>query len=159
MKASGRTGMRNKGDSESLLNFTSRRFQMRSKITLALGLVGLLALGSVYAVQGTPGALKAKIDFAFTAGGKVLPAGEYEFRADESAPVFRIQGAGKTGDVVSIITRLTRELRQEPQTASLVFDVVGGKDILSEIWIPGVDGFLVQMTKGAHTHKVVKIEK
>lgn len=130
---------------------------MNSKIALVLGLMCLLAFGSVYAGQSTDGLLKAKIDFPFSVGGKVLPAGQYEFRADDLASVFRIQGAGKTGDVVNIITRLTTELRGEPKVASLVFDVVGGKDILSEIWIPGVDGYLVQMTKGAHPHKVVKI--
>lgn len=130
---------------------------MRSKITLALALVGLLALGSVYAGQSTSETMKAKIDFAFTAGGKVLPAGEYEFRADESAPVFRIQGVGKTGDVVNIITRLSKDMRMEPNGADLVFDVVGNQYILSEIWIPGVDGYLVQATKGSHTHKVVKV--
>lgn len=130
---------------------------MRSKITLALLIAGLLALGTVYAGQSTAEAVKAKVDFAFTAGGKVLPAGDYEFRVDEAAPIIRIQGAGKAGDVVNIITRLTTELRTEPQVASLVFDVVGNKHILSEVWIPGVDGFLVQATKGNHSHKVVKV--
>jgi hypothetical protein len=129
---------------------------VRNKVVLTLGLVGLLALGMAFAVQGTA-VMKAKIDFAFTAGGKMLPAGEYEFRADEEAPVFRIQGAGKEGDVVNIITRLTTDLRQEPQVASLVFDVVGTKYVLSEIWIPGLDGYLVQTTKGEHKHKVVKV--
>lgn len=129
---------------------------MRSKIILALAVAGLLALGSVYAAQSAE-TVKAKIDFAFSAGGKVLPAGEYEFQKDDAAYVFRIQGQGKTGDIVNIVTSLTRELHSEPQAASLVFDVVGNKYILSEIWIPGYDGYLVQATKGRHTHKIVKV--
>ncbi|MEN6560707.1 MAG: hypothetical protein ABFD52_08035 [Acidobacteriota bacterium] len=129
---------------------------MRSRIILALAVAGLMALGSVYAAQSAE-AVKAKIDFAFAAGGKVLPAGEYEFQKDDAAYVFRIQGQGKTGDIVNIVTSLTRDLHAEPQAASLVFDVVGNKYILSEIWIPGYDGYLVQATKGRHTHKIVKV--
>lgn len=130
---------------------------MKSRIALALGVVSLLALGSVYAVQSTAEVLKAKIDFAFSAGNKVLPAGEYVFTKDDNAQAFRIQGAGKTGDIVNIITQLSGEVRINPKGAALVFDTVGNKYILSEIWIPGVDGFLVQVTKEPHTHKVVKI--
>lgn len=44
-----------------------------------------------------------------------------------------------------------------PSFAGLVFDVVGDKNVLSEIWIPGVDGYLIQVSKGHHTHKVVKV--
>ena len=130
---------------------------MKSRIALALGVVSLLALGQVYAVQMTAEVLKAKIDFAFSVGNKVLPAGEYVFTKDEQVQAFRIQGAGKTGDVVNIITLLSREVGANPKGAALVFDTVGDKYILSEIWIPGIDGYLVQVTKGAHTHKVVKI--
>lgn len=130
---------------------------MRSRIMLALAIAGLMALGTVYAGQASAESIKANIEFAFSAGGKMLPAGEYVFQKDDAASVFRIQGKGKTGDIVNIITSLTRDLHAEPQAASLVFDVVGNKYILSEIWIPGYDGYLVQATKGHHTHKVVKV--
>ena len=130
---------------------------MKPRIALALGVVSLIALGSVYAAQSTAEVLKAKIDFAFSVGNKVLPAGEYVFTKDEGAQAFRIQGAGNTRHMVNIITQLSGEVRANPKGAALVFDTVGDKYILSEIWIPGVEGFLVQVTKGAHTHKVVKI--
>jgi hypothetical protein len=40
-----------------------------------------------------------------------------------------------------------------------VFDVVGDSYILSEIWLPAGDGYLVAATKGPHTHKTVKAKK
>ena len=128
---------------------------MRTKIGFVMGLVCLMAVGSLFAGQSTAEMLKAKIDFAFVAGGKTLPAGEYEFRKDDATQTFRIQGAGSTGDIVNIITELSAGVRNNPQAASLVFDQVGDKYVLSEIWIPGLDGYLVQVTKGHHTHKVV----
>jgi hypothetical protein len=130
---------------------------MRTKISMVLALVGLLALGSLYAGQSTAEVLKAKIDFPFIAGGRALPAGVYEFRKDDAAQVFRIQGAGRTGDVVNIITELAGNLRMNPEGNSLVFDIVNNKYVLSEIWIPGSNGYLVEATKGPHAHKVVKI--
>lgn len=130
---------------------------MRSRIVLSLGLVALLALPALYAGQSTSEAIKAKIDFSFNAGGKTLPAGEYEFRKDDATQTFRIQGMGRTGDTVNIITELSGEVRMNPSFAGLVFDVVGDKYVLAEIWIPGLDGYLVQVTKGHHTHKVVQV--
>ncbi len=130
---------------------------MRSRITLALGLVALLALASVYAGQSTAEVIKAKLDFAFIVAGKTLPAGEYEFRKDDASQTFRIQGMGRTGDVVNIITELSGEVRMNPAFGGLVFDIVGDKYYLAEIWIPGLDGYLVQATKGHHTHKVVQV--
>lgn len=129
---------------------------MRKGIVLALGLAGLLALGPLFAGQTTAELIKAKVDFEFVAGSKTLPAGEYEFRKEDTTQTFRIQGMGKAGDIVNIITELSSEVRQNPQGAMLVFDVVGDKYVLSEIWIPGLDGYLVQVTKGHHKHMVVK---
>src|SRR5512135_190166 len=131
---------------------------MRKGIALALGLAGLLALGPLFAGQSTAEVIKVKVDFEFVAGGKTLPAGEYEFRKDDATQTFRIQGMGRTGDIVNIITELSSEVRQNPQGANLVFDMVGDKYVLSEIWIPGLDGYLVQETKGHHKHMVVKVK-
>ncbi len=132
---------------------------MKTKITLALGLMGLMALASVFAGQWTAEAIKAKIDFPFTAGVKMLPAGEYTFSAVNGDQEFRVQGAGKEGAVVNVITRMSGDIHTSSEDAHLVFDVVGGKYTLAEVWIPGIDGFVLQVTKGAHTHKVVNVTR
>lgn len=128
---------------------------MKARIMVAVGIFVLLAGMSMYA---QPQALKAKIDFSFTVEGKVLPAGQYEFTRDSLAQVFRVEGEGKNIALVPILTRLSGEMHTTPQDAHLVFDVVDGKYMLSELWIPGEDGYLVLATKGKHEHKVMNIE-
>jgi hypothetical protein len=132
---------------------------VKTKIMLVLGLIGLVAVGSGFAAQATAESLKVKIDFQFTAGGKVLPPGEYEFTAVNNDQDIRIQGEGKNSATVNVITRLAAEIHSTPQDAHLVFDVVGGTDTLAEIWIPGQDGYVLQVTKAKHTHKVLNIQR
>jgi hypothetical protein len=126
---------------------------VKTKILLTVGLMVVFAVMAGYA-QESP--LKAKIDFAFKAEGKVLPAGDYEFVRDNNAMTFRVQGAGKMGAIVPILTRLSGEMHLMPREAHVVFDVVGDTYLLSEIWLPAEDGYLVLATKGTHTHKTVK---
>ncbi len=56
------------------------------------------------------------------------------------------------------MTRLSGEIHTTPQDAHLVFDKVGDTYLLSELWIPGEDGYLLQITKGAHEHIVLNIK-
>ena len=56
------------------------------------------------------------------------------------------------------MTRLSGEIHTTPQDAHLVFDKVGDTYLLSELWIPGKDGYLPQITKGAHEHIVLNIK-
>lgn len=130
---------------------------MKTKMTLALGLIVLLAAGSALMGQAPARILKAKIDFEFGVAGKVLPMGDYEFVVTGDGQVVRVQGQGKSVEMANVITRLAAEMHTTPQDAHLVFDVVGTNHFLSEVWIPGEDGYLVHSTKGAHTHKVVNI--
>ncbi len=132
---------------------------MKTKMLLALGLVAVLAVTSGYGRQTTTSSLKAQIDFPFTVEGKILPPGPYKFVRDTLSTVFRVQGEGKNGVLAPILTRVAGEMRTTPQDACLVFDVVGDTYLLSEIWIPGEDGYLVLATKGQHMHKVIKAQR
>jgi hypothetical protein len=68
-----------------------------------------------------------------------------------------VQGEGK--DVMAtVLTRLGGEMRSMPKGTHLVFDKVGELNLLSEIWVPGEDGFLLLATKGLHAHKTVIIK-
>ena len=129
---------------------------MKRKIMLTVGLIALLAVTSGYGQQWQ---LKAKMDFPFTVGSTVLPAGEYEFVRDNLATIFRVTDGDKNSALAPIITRLAGAKHTTPQDAHLVFDVVGETHFLSEIWIPGEDGYLVQSTKGKHEHKVINITR
>jgi hypothetical protein len=69
---------------------------------------------------------------------------------------FRVQG--KEGAIVPILTRMASSIHTTAEDSHLTFDVVGDTYLLSEIWIPTEDGYLLQMTKGPHTHKVVNVK-
>jgi hypothetical protein len=127
---------------------------VKTKIMVAAVIFVFLSVMSVY---GQHPSLNAKIDFAFSVEGKVLPAGPYEFVRDTDATVFRIKGEGNNAALATIQTRLAGEMHKTPQDAHLVFDVIGGKYMLSEIWITGEDGYVLQVTKEKHEHKILNV--
>jgi hypothetical protein len=51
------------------------------------------------------------------------------------------------------VTRLGRH--DKDADPELVFDKTGGKLILSEVWFPRMDGFLLVATSEPHEHAVV----
>lgn len=126
---------------------------MRTKV---LGTACLFALLVVSASAQTT--VRANIPFAFTAAGKVLPAGQYEFLRQANDTTIRVTGSAKGSSAVAmVVTRLAASIHTTPQDAHVVFDKVGEQHFLSEIWIPGVDGFLLYSTKGKHEHEVVDV--
>jgi len=128
---------------------------MKAKLLLAVMFMVSFGVLSGY---GQLSPLNAKIDFPFTAAGKVLPAGDYEIVIDTTANVVRVQGKGRAESVLPIITRTSGEMRANPQEADLVFDVIGDTYVLSEVWSPAEDSYLVVATKEPHAHMVVKLK-
>ncbi len=127
--------------------------------TLALLGALLLVLALVPAVGYSQQVVSATIDFKFVADGKTLPAGTYDLKPSADESTFQLTPTGKGPSMYLLpVTRLAA-----PETpiaeAKLVFDRVGNLDYLSEIWIPGQDGFLFHITKEKHTHHVVKAFK
>jgi hypothetical protein len=135
---------------------------MKRLIGLAVGTAAcVLIAGSAAAyAQGT-----FKIPFEFKAAGKKLTAGEYSIsQKDDKQLALRKEPNGE-----EVTVPFTQRLEQpkpplpEPQ---LVFDVVGNFEpsyteymteyLLAEVWLPGEDGFLVHVLKGAHQHQTVK---
>jgi hypothetical protein len=109
-----------------------------------------------------------KIPFTFQAGGKKLPAGQYWVaQKDDGQITLRQESTGKEFQV-PFMKRLAQPSPPlaEPQ---LVFDVVGNfapsyteyvtDYVLAEVWLPGVDGFLVHTLKGAHKTQTIKGQK
>ena len=127
---------------------------MKPKVIVVLGLFAFLAAAAVYA---QPQVVTATVDFPFMVEGKALPSGSYTFTRDTGANAFRVQGEGKNGGLATVYTRINGELHNTMQDAHIVFDVIEGKYILSEIWIPGEDGYLLTLTKGEHKHKVINV--
>jgi hypothetical protein len=135
---------------------------MTRHVTAALAALAILLVAGV-----TPVLAQAsfKIPFPFQAGGKKLPAGEYSvLKAAESPLTLRQDATGKEFPV-PFTERVppSTPAATEPQ---LVFDEVGDFApsyteyitvyILSQVWLPGEDGFRTHTTKGAHNTKVIK---
>ena len=118
---------------------------MKTRLLVSLAALAVMSRGLAYAQTGT-----VKIDFPFVAGSKTLQPGTYTVTIpSDSAVAFEGPG-GKA--IMVVLTQLAR--RDQNTNLEVVFDVVGGKYLLSEVWFPEYDGFLVLTTKQAHKHAV-----
>jgi hypothetical protein len=134
------------------------RWNVRAKTLSLLG-VFVLLLGAI-AYGQAPGPVKAKIPFAFSAGEKALPAGQYSFTPDANLAAMQVVGAdGKSSANVLIITRLAAGIHTTPADAHVVFDKIGNNYFLSEIWVPNEDGFMLRMTKEKNEHQIISVPR
>jgi len=130
---------------------------MRAKLLLFLCVFALLSVTLTFAQIVS---LKANIPFGFIARGKTLPAGQYSLTPSKDGLTVDVAGTGKAETAfVPVITRLGGAIHTSKQDAHIVFDDVGGVYTLSEIWIPGEDGFLLFSTKGKHQHRTVDVPR
>ena len=137
-----------------------RYFLMRRTI-VSLILVLVVAASVSLPVQSQSPAKReivADVAFEFYVGDTSVPPGKYSF----SAPGGGSQGltiravGGKAIVDVPVVTRLARQAGASK--TNLVFDKTTDRSYLSEVWIPGVDGYLVRGTTGEHLHVVVDTE-
>ncbi len=115
--------------------------------------VAVLALAA--GTARAAGIMAVDLPFSFVVNDKEVPAGHYEILPignHESTLVLRNTVGGGTF-VMAVIERLAETGSKAPY---VVFDRVENKNYLSEVHIPGGDGFLVGIAKGRETHVVVK---
>jgi hypothetical protein len=122
-------------------------------------LVGLavvvLTLGMAAGIARALGPARFVVPFSFMAKDKELPAGTYDFTAQGeglSQLMIRSSGGGGT-TLVPVVTRLADIGAKQPV---VVFDVAEGKHYLSEVHMPGADGFALAGAPGKHTHAKVE---
>lgn len=123
---------------------------MRKRLLAGTGLL-VLTFGVVAGYAQRPRA-SVQVPFSFTAGGSEMPAGSYRISTDPNNPtILRVRN--EAGDKTALCTVITRLSASESAKAQVVFDKVGEKRVLSEVYLPGVDGFQLAGTKGEHTHE------
>jgi hypothetical protein len=124
---------------------------MRKQI-LASVVVGVVALGLAGSIAWAAAAVSVDIPFSFIVKDKEMPAGRYEIREQgEASLALRSDKSGQV--LVPVIERLADTGGKEPK---VIFDKMSdGKSYLSEVHIPGGDGFLVGIAKGKETHVTV----
>jgi hypothetical protein len=122
--------------------------------------IGAMLVGVVLVLVAGAGVLQAQsatvdIGFPFTAGGKSFPAGTYRIDGSPDGPVV-LRATKPPGEIVSmmVITFLGRH--DNDTFPELVFDKTASGLYLSEVWMPGLDGWLVLSTKERHQHQVLQ---
>lgn len=127
------------------------------KVAVVFALLACLPLVSVSQVSSS--GLVADVNFAFYAGGKLLPAGSYEFKPTRGNPA-------KTLDIMDTKTKQTWVVpiatmisKKQPSEAGVVFDQADNKHYLSEVYIPGMDGILLKGAPTKHVHVVIEARK
>ena len=127
---------------------------MRKRV-LAAVVVGVLALGLAGSLAWAAGAMSVSVPFSFVVKDKEMPAGQYNIQLegnDETKLVIRSSQGGATV-LVQVLERLADTGAKEPK---VVFDkTADGKSYLSEVHMPGRDGFLVGIAKGKEIHEVL----
>ncbi len=123
-----------------------------TKPKLAVVVIALLALG--IGSLSYAEVVVADIQFPFKAAGIEMPAGKYRVETimQDQNLVIRNLSTGKA-EILPLITRISPK---NPAEASFVFDKAGDQYYLSEIYIPGIDGFLLQGATEKHTHVKVR---
>ena len=124
----------------------------------ALAVLAILAAMPLLAMaQSTFSAVDANVNFGFYAGGKMMPAGSYEFKVIEQGGTLSV--LNEKTDQTFFVPILTTISPRESSDADVVFDKTGSTYYLSEVYIPGLDGYLVQGAPAKHVHVMIKAEK
>ena len=119
---------------------------MGKLLLMTIVCVAMLFAAAAYAQTGPQ---KVNVGFEFTAGGKVMPAGEYEvYHATESAPWVTIRSLSSKESVQVKVLTLLERTEGSPRGPQLMFEKVGERRHLTQVWLPDQGGLLVRSTKG-----------
>jgi hypothetical protein len=130
---------------------------VKTRILLTIGTFVLFATTFAYAADTL---VKGNIPFQFKAGDKVLPAGQYEFASDNQGRIVTVRSTpAGSSTMVMVFTRLAAGIHTTATDSHVVFDKVGDTYTLSEVWVPGMDGFVLNVVKSKHEHKIIDVPR
>ncbi len=132
---------------------------MKRPLRILAVVLGLALLGgaAIAYAQITAATMSFETPFAFRVGGQTYQPGTYSLRISDDQTNFTVGPAKGPEHVSLFVSRLG-----EPEAmadARLVFDKVGEQYYLSEVWMPGQEGYLVYAAREKHTHVKVKLSK
>lgn len=125
---------------------------------LTVAVAGVVALALAGSLAWAQGVVLVDVPFAFVVSGKEMPAGKYRIEVeglDGGRLVVRSVATGVSA-IAPVLERLADVGGKE---AKVVFDKVDGTSYLSEIHVPGEDGFLVGIATRRETHVVLPAKK
>jgi cytochrome c5 len=151
-------GRKNAGCGARFLQVPKGEIRMKTLQMMAGSLTCLclctgLTLLSAHPQTSASTVLRATVPFAFEVAGKSLPAGTYQLEVRQGEGYVQVStGKGVVG-MARILTQIGGG--RLIGDASLVFDEFEGRDVLSEVWVPGQEGVLVYSTPKQHKHERV----
>jgi hypothetical protein len=95
------------------------------------------------------------VDFAFVAGGKTLPAGDYTVDVSQADRVVLTPAQGTAIDITPLKPKATKNVDR----TTLVFELVGSSWFLTEAHIAGQGRFVVGDTVESQDRRTVKAAK
>jgi hypothetical protein len=122
------------------------------KMLLILGL--MIGVGSVTArAQAlSEGTIEADIPYAFTVMGTTLPAGKYVVSRVVASEPLVLEMRSADGHTAVLFGAEIAQVNQIPRNAELVFDQIGDRYFLSQIWASDSDiGYQLIKTKAERT--------
>ncbi len=132
-------------------------------IVTALALYFVACAGTCLA-QGT-----FKVPFPFQAGSKKLPAGDYRITHNKGSEQLALRQESNGSEVAITVLKALPQPDAPVAEPQLIFDAVGNFEpsyteyvtdyVLAEVWLPGEQGFLIHVTKGAHSRQTLKGQK
>jgi hypothetical protein len=115
-----------------MMKYLGKLFLTLCLLTVGGGVVANAQVDSVPQIE-------ANVPFAFTVGDTKLPAGKYEIRTlDENEPaVLEITSVDGHTSVAFDTENASRPGTHLAKTTELVFDKVGDRYFLSQVWVSG----------------------
>ena len=102
-------------------------------LTVGGGVVANAQIGSGVTIRGD-------VPFTFMVGDTTLPAGKYEIRAMDQMPgVLELRSVNGHTAVFFDAENVDAKVNQTSTKTELVFDKVGDKYFLSQVWVAGGD--------------------
>jgi hypothetical protein len=118
-----------------------------------------VTLTTAFAAGHSTAPKSVEVPFTFTVAGETFGAGRYRVTAETSGdnPVVVLQNGGREIKL-PVIARLAAKDKTAGD-AKMIFDKAKGEHFLSEVWLPGQDGFLVFSAKGEEGHDIAEESK
>lgn len=131
---------------------------MTRRAFYAASLFLMLVLAAVGAQAQAP--QRVSVPFKFYVGDTTFAPGTYYIVQVSAGARLEVRDSNqKAVSQIAVITRLAPKGGRPSTSLRLVFDEMSPNDRhLSEVWIPGTDGFLVRATAEKHVHAVVPPE-
>lgn len=131
---------------------------MKHRLFVPLAAAALLVVAHP-SVSRAQDVMFINVDYQFVVHGRTMPAGTYVLWLNPNMTDFTLTQTDTPAPAESIaFETMTRLPAMKPPRgeAHVVFEKEGDNYVLSEIWMPSEDGWLVYPTTGQHMRRTVK---